>query len=353
MISIELGVEDLAKYPFLDEAGEYFKNRGLSLEDISQSDYSGVIERAKQRILQAIRIREVSGEITSPEIELQSFPISLMLVKATNLEHLISRYSFAEAVRVEKFLKEEREELVTQIFKNILKIDVIPVNSKKSYPLFNYKIQIIDYLKRATRFHELEWKLVNRVVDQGYVYLKKNELIRLIRQEIENMIRERLKGLPIPQLPFNLQKTVQDISFLSPPPPKISDRIKVSPDNYPPCVKTALSMLKKGENLPHYGRFLLTTYLVNIGSSIEDILSLYSRSPDFNERISKYQIEHIAGLRGGRVKYSSPSCRTLITHSFCFKIKACNDIKNPLQFGNKKFQSTKGKNNKKWTKKHY
>lgn len=346
MISIELGIEDLAKYPFLEEAGEYFKARNMSLEDISQPDYNGVIQRAKKRVLQAIRIREVSNDIGTPEIELLSFPISLMLVKATNLEHLISRYSFAEAVRVEKILKEEREELVIQIFRNILKIDVIPVISKNSFPLFNYKIQIIDYLKRAIRFHELEWKLVNRVVDQGYVYLKKNELIRLIRQEIENMIKERLKGLPVPQLSQNLKKTVQDISSLSPP-PNLSDRIKITPDNYPPCVKNALIMLKKGENLPHYGRFLLTTYLVNIGSSIENILSLYSRSPDYNERITKYQIEHIAGLRGGRVKYNSPSCRTLVTHSFCFKIKACNDIKNPLQFGQKKFQSIKGKKNKK------
>ncbi len=353
MIPIELGIEDKAKYPFLEEAGDYFKERNMSLEDISQPDYNDVIETAKKRILQAIRNREVSSDIATPEIELLSFPISLMLVKATNLDHLISRYSFAEAVRVEKFLKDERDELVVQIFKNILKIDVIPVTSNNSFPIFNYKIQIIDYLKRSIRFHELEWKLVNRVVNQGYVYLKKNELIRLIRQEIENMIKERLKVLPIPQLPQNLKKTVQDISDLSPPPPNQSDRIKITPDHYPPCVKNALTMLKKGENLPHYGRFLLTTYLVNIGNSIDDILMLYSKSPDYNERITKYQIEHISGLRGGRVKYSSPSCRTLVTHNFCFKIKTCDDIKNPLQFGNKKFQNLKGKNNKKWTKKHH
>ena len=351
LISIDLGDEDLAKYPFLDEAGEYIKARDLSLVDISQPDFNQVISRAKKRILQAIRSREVSGEIDKPEIEILSFPIALMLVKATNLEHLVSRYSFAEAIRVEKHLEDEREDLILQIFRNILKINVILVTSETGFSKLNYKIQIIDYLKRATRFHELQWKLINRNVNDGYVYLKSTELIRLIRQEIENKIRDRLKEMVVPQLPQNLIKTVQELSTISPPPPKLSDRVKISPDRYPPCVKAALDIFKKGQNLPHYGRFLLTAYLVNIGESVDEIMTMYSRSPDFNERITKYQVEHIAGLRGGRVKYTCPSCRTLITHSFCFKTKECNEIRNPLQFGRKINLNSKRKGNKKWTKK--
>ena len=333
MISIDLGQEDLAKYPFLDEAGDYIKARDLSLVDISQPDFNRVIRRARQRVLQAIRSREVSGEMDTPEIEILSFPIALILVKAANLDHLISRYSHAEAIRVEKFLEDEREDLIVEIFRNILKINVILVTSKISFSKHNYKISIIDYLRRATRFHELQWKLINRTVDDGNVYLKSNELIRLIRQEIESKIQDKLKEMVVPQLPQSFIKTIQELSILSPPPPKLTGKVNISPDKYPPCVKAALDLLKKGENLPHYGRFLLTTYLVNIGESVDEIMSLYSRSPDFNERITKYQVEHIAGLKGGRVKYTCPSCRTLITHGFCFKTKECNKIRNPLQFG--------------------
>jgi DNA primase large subunit len=237
------------------------------------------------------------------------------------------------------------------MFRNILKINVILVTSKIGFSKLNYKIPIMDYLRRATHFHEIEWKLINRMVDEGYVYLKSSELIRLIRQEIENKIRDKLKEMVIPKLPNNFIKTIQELSSISPPPPKLSDMMKITPDKYPPCVTTALDMLKKGENLPHYGRFLLTTYLVNIGGSVEEIMSLYSRSPDFNERITKYQVEHIAGLRGGRVKYTCPSCRTLVTHSFCFKTKECNEIRNPLQFGRKTNLRSKRKGNKKWIKK--
>ncbi|MEE9586354.1 MAG: hypothetical protein V3W09_05565, partial [Nitrososphaerales archaeon] len=225
MISLELGVEDLAKYPFLEKTGEYIRQRGLSLEDFSQPDLSKVIGRAKKRILQARSwSREVSVELDYPDVEILSFPLALMLVKATKLDHLISCYSLAEAVRVEKLLESEREELVVQIFRNVLKIDLSPVSERKEvFPLLNYKVTVMEYLKRATHFHQLEWKLVNRVVDQGYVYLRTHELIRLIRQEIDDMIRERLKDLAVPRLPENLEKTVRDIAMLSPPPMKMSD----------------------------------------------------------------------------------------------------------------------------------
>jgi DNA primase large subunit len=345
LVSLELGVEDRAKYSFLEEAGEYIKERGLSLKEISQPDFKKVLDRARERVFQAIKRGEVSGKVTDPEIEIPSFPIALMLVKASNLNYLISRFSLAEAKRVEKLLKGEREELVVQIFRNILKVDLISVKSDKVFPKFNYRILINDYLKRSIQFHELEWKLVNRVVSQGYVYLRTSELTRLIRQEINDMIVNRLNVLRISSLPDNINEIVKEIIKFSPPPPKIRYLKKIAPEMYPPCVKTALNHLKKGKNLPQYGRFLLATYLVNNGSSVEEVVSLYSKSPDFNERITRYQVEHIAGLRGGRVKYICPSCKTLVIHNFCFRTQECKSIKNPLQFGRQKvsINNEKGK----------
>mgnify|MGYP001565121706 FL=1 len=336
-ISLELGIEDLAKYPFLEAAGEYVRRRGLSLDDISQPDFNEVIERAKSRVLQAIMRHEVSAEVgggeISPEVELLSFPVALMLVKATDMNHLISRYSHAEALRVERLLKDEREELVVQIFRNVLKIDLSPVNVNYIFKHLDYKIPMMEYLKRSTKFHEPQWKLINKTVHQGYVYLNTKELVSLIRQEIDYIIRRRLTDLVLPRLPENIEKIVREISTFSPPLPKVHEQVIITPDRYSPCVTMALNMLQKGENLPHSARFLLTTYFVSMGKTVDDIVTLYLRSPDFNERITRYQVEHISGLRGGRVKYRCPSCRTMATHSFCFKTEECDDIKNPLQFG--------------------
>lgn len=339
MVSFDLGVEDLAKYSFLEEAGEYVKKRGWSIEDVSQPNLDAVVQRAKNRILQAIGRQKNSAEIdnvASAEIEILSFPAAMMLVKATNLEYLISRFSLSEALRVERFLENERKDLVIQIFRNVLKIDLIQIDGNNNS--FNFRIPIMDYLTRASKFHEVEWKLINRIVNQGFVYLNTSDLIRLIRQEIDDIIRKRLRDQGVPKLPETLEKVVKEISLLSPPPRKPKT---ILPEKYPPCITMALGMLEKGENIPHYGRFLLTTYLVNIGKSVDEIISLYPRSPDFNERMTRYQVEHIAGLKGGRVKYGCPSCKTMITHTFCFKTEECDDITHPLQFGLKKTGSNK------------
>jgi DNA primase large subunit len=349
-VLLELGVEDLAKYPFLEETGNYIRSRGFTISEISQPEFKKVVERAKERVLQAIRLQKISRELDEPEVEIFSFPISLLLIKASNLDYLFSRYSLSEAVRVEKILETERIEIVTQIFRKVFHIDLTTItgehNTSKSVI---FRIPIMEYLKRSVKFHELEWKLVNRVVDKGYVFLNTHDLIRLIRQEIDNMILDRLRNLVVSKLPENLEKIVEYIVKTSPSHSSHNYQIHVSPDKYPPCVKKAIELIKNGENLPHYGRFLLTTYLVNIGHSTEDIISIYPKSPDFNERITRYQVEHISGLRGGRVKYRCPSCRTLITHSFCFKTKECANIKNPLMFGRPKYRSKKS-SVKKWTK---
>jgi len=336
-MALKLGVEYLAKYPFLEEARDHVRMLGLSLEDIAHPDFQNVVRRAEERVLEAIRRREVSGDVVEPEIEILSFPLALMIVKATRLEHLISRYAHAEAVRVEKLLERERREFIVEVFSRVFKINLVSIAGGGGLS-FDYKMPVADYLRRAVQFHDLRWKLVNRVLDRGYVFLKTHELVRLIRQEIEGMIRERVRGLTVPRLPENIQAVVQRVAALSPPPIRFGDRVDVTPEEYPPCVAHALDMLQKGLNIPHFGRFLLTTYLVNIGRDVDEVLSLYLHAPDFNERITRYQVEHIAGLRGGRVRYRCPSCRTLITHSFCFKTKKCDDIRSPLQFGLKRLK---------------
>ncbi|MCP8311208.1 MAG: DNA primase large subunit PriL [Candidatus Methylarchaceae archaeon HK01M] len=329
-MGIEFGLEDLAKYPFMKEAGDYVKKLSLRVEDLGQEDYRPAVERAKQRVMEAIQKNYISIEISEPIVELLSFPLALMLVKAMNVEYIIHRYSLAEAIRAESLLKEEKKSIISYIFKSTFNLEPISVK----HELFDLKIKLIEYLKRATHFHEPEWKLINRVVDNGFVYLKTHELVRLIREEIRRTIYDRMKGVSLPSMPKNLKEAVHEISRVLPP---RSDKFqRVTPDKFPPCIIYTLDLIKKGQNLSHYGRFLLTTYLLSIGKSVDDIIDIYPRSPDFNERMTRYQVEHIAGMRGGRRRYKVPSCRTLATHGLCFKDKIlCAKIRSPFQFGKK------------------
>jgi DNA primase large subunit len=105
---------------------------------------------------------------------------------------------------------------------------------------------------------------------------------------------------------------------------------------YPPCIKHAMEVMSKGENLPHSARVMLATYMIAIGKSIEEIIEMFRNAPDFNERITRYQVEHLAGMKGNRTKYSVPSCEKLRTENLCYATKDCEGIFNPIQFGRRK-----------------
>ncbi|MBM3897618.1 MAG: hypothetical protein FJ358_03725 [Thaumarchaeota archaeon] len=339
MTTVELDSETLAKYPFMQEAGDYIGRLEFDISELTKSENAKIVQRAKERILEAIKKAKISKEITNIEIEILSFPLALAFVKATGLELLMSRYAFAEAVRVESFLESEKIPIITLIFQRVTGTspEVLSGNS------FEFRIPVIEYLKRATYFHTPEWKLVNRVVENGNIYIRKSELIRLIREEIKNLIHNKLHMLSSFKIPHEFQSIVEELVRSSPTPTNTTEKITITPDKYPPCLVKALDLLQTGQNIPHYGRFLMTTFLLSVGKNVNDIVQLYPKVPDFNEKITRYQVEHIAGLRGGRTRYKVPSCRTLATHNFCFRTQSCGTIMNPLQFASQKPQEKKVK----------
>jgi DNA primase large subunit len=333
LVFLQFGSDDLAKYTFLPEAGDFIRAQGISITDLASPDFKKVIDRAEQRVMEAIGPGKVSDK-TEPnrETEIMSFPVSLMLVRATKLDHLMDRYALAEALRVESFLRQEKNDrVIEEIFRTFLGIN-LEYSTSPNFPRF--KITLVDYVKRAVHFHKPEWKLVNKTVQNGRVFVTEQDLIRLIREEIHELIMQRLRGITPPKLPPDLDLTVKRLVQAAPPPPRNAFAIiNVSPENYPPCVREALNLLERGQNVPHYGRFLMATYLLAVGKSVEDIMALFPKAPDFKQSVTKYQVEHIAGLKGGKTRYSVPSCRTLQTHSFCFKDPVkCYEISSPLQY---------------------
>ena len=339
MTTVELDAETLAKYPFLHETGDYIRRLQFDISELTKPENARVVQRAKERVLEAIKKAKVSKETANIEIEILSFPLALVFVRAAGLEHLMSRYAFAEAMRVESFLEREKTSTVALIFYRVTGISPEFLYTKS----FEFKIPVTEFLRRATYFHTPEWKLVNRIVDNGYVYVKKLELVRLIREEIKNLIHNRLHALSSFKTPQEFQPIIEELVKSSPTPIDAGEEITVTPDKYPPCLVRALELLQTGQNVPHYGRFLMATFLLSIGKSVNDIVQLYPKVPDFNEKITRYQVEHIAGLRGGRTRYRMPSCRTLATHNFCFRTQACGTIINPLQFARQKPQEKKVK----------
>jgi DNA primase large subunit len=85
------------------------------------------------------------------------------------------------------------------------------------------------------------------------------------------------------------------------------------------------------------GRFAMAAFLLNIGTNEEDLLKMFKTFSDFDEQIARYQVEHIAGKRGSRRKYTAPNCPTMRTHGICVNPdELCASITHPLTYYRRK-----------------
>lgn len=330
-----MGTGDLARYPFLNEAGEYIRQAGFSWEELADPDMSSVLERAAERV-EAGATGTVYEKLERYEVEILTFLICLIMVKSIGLEPVIRKFALAEARRAEKFLTEDfrrhnelqMRSLFSKIFEDLFHLKIVIAEDNRLF-----KVRVADYLSRSSHFHEQEWKLVNRLVSNGHVYLDADETVRLVRNELSVMIYERVRGMTLPTLPEPLRARAEVLRA------KLLPRYDYRPASvtvYPPCVKHALEIMNKGENLPHSARVMLATYMLAIGRPIDEIIAMFQNAPDFNEKITRYQVEHLAGLKGSRIKYSVPSCEKLLNENLCFAIDQCAGIFSPLQFGRKR-----------------
>ncbi len=333
---IKLGTGDLARYPFLNEASEYIRLINLDYEEFERPEMKYVIERSAQRLERGITQGKIDENLEKYEIEVLTFMVSLMMVKCIGSDNISRKYSLLEARRAEKFLtedlKRERNEdrkqlLIFKIFVDLFKVQV-EVNHDD---YGSFKVKLNDYLSRASKFHEQEWSLINRAVHGGYVYLEADETVRLIRSELSSLIYSRLRSMDLSLMPKSVK-----VNFIAMT-PKLDHgyhtRYTQTVSDYPPCVKHALDEMSRGENLPHSARVLLATYMLSIGKDIDSIVELFHGAPDFSEKVTRYQIEHLAGKKGSGIRYFVPSCEKLRNENLCFATLQCSGIVNPFQFG--------------------
>jgi len=278
-------------------------------------------------------------------IEIPSFPIAVMMVVALANPYLKKRYALAEAKGVYHQLEEEDREKIIEIAK-IFGWNIQTVKDGANMEIYDFLLRFTNFLKNATVFRDEKWKLVNRVIREGSVYLTKGEADRLLQEEIQRYIEEKLNA-KIGSLPPSITERVEQLKQLL-----IEKRGKIRSEEtpktmvaaaFPPCIKELYETIKSGHHLSHIGRFALTSFLINIGMTVEGVVDLFRSLSDFDERMTRYQVEHIAGEKGGRTKYVPPRCDTLRTHGVCAGTdEICRRIRHPLAFYRRKLRSVKG-----------
>ena len=306
----------LAKYPFLSDAKQYVEEIGLSIGEVGEHPiYSAAINLAKQRIIDLTN-KEFKPELdekTNLELLIISYPIARILVNLVGNNVLTTRYSKAEANMVFQYLKTEKKDVIKRI-KEDLKLKV------------GVSISLTDYLNLTKDLVKKEpgWRIVNRKVGKGEVWLKKGEELILIGEAVRQKVMEPLK---IKKPPKSMEKALDGLRE------KFSAKIEESEVEFledraiPPCMRYIISLMQRSE-ANHNARFILATFLIGLGLREDDVIKMFSNSPKFDESKTRYQIQFLAGQKSN-TRYTCPACITIKSYGLC---KADCNVKHPQQY---------------------
>ncbi len=327
--------DELAYYPFITEASVHVENLGISLDSLLNSRaYRAArvrgIERVKEALEGEIKKPHVSGEAQILS-ELLSYPFARMLVACVDDQLFTRRYALAEAKAAYNLLKNENPAFLLKLGEDFR----ISADYRDSY----FSMHFTDYIRFSNPLKDPAWKLTNRQFRAGEVKIIREELARLLEEAIKERIEQ---SFPIPEIPSVVS------SFCAPYVAEIKDQFevqkkkygstdfgKVEPELFPPCISHALANVQGGVNLAHSMRFSMTSFLLSVGMSVDEILNLFNISPDFDAETTLYQIEHIAGATGN--VYKPPACDTMRTYGNCIgKDRLCEKINHPLAYYEKK-----------------
>ncbi len=316
----------------------YIKETHFDLQEFDRTEMEFILNRSFSKIDNFIKNGETDYKLEKFEIEILTFLASLLILKSASIDIITKKFALFESMRFERYLiedlknsfKDEKKRLILlKIFKEVFKIDVYSEIVINEF----YKIKVIDYIHRSIVFHEEEWKLINRTVKNGYVYLNVNEIVRLFRNELSLLIFDKIKNMKLVTFPDRVLKKSQNLKIYW---DSINKRSKVfnhvnKNSTTPPCIDHIYKVLNNGENLPHSARLLLATFLLFSEKNIEEIIEIFKKLPDYNEQITRYQLEHLSGKKGSSKKYFVPSCEKIKIQNLCYETIVCKGIINPIQ----------------------
>ncbi len=263
------------------------------------SNYSLIYNKAKKSVLEWMKIKAVVSNLD---------------------EFLRTRFAVKLARAYRNLLNKENDDFLVLIAWDLgLKVDEDDIFNylKRFYIQPEFKVDVVDYVKLAVKLKDESWKLVNRKLFKGYVYLNRGDFVRLIEEAMKNRFLERI---PVKVNVDIGVKVKREYRFESLP---------IEFECFPECMKKIISDLNDGKNVPHTGRFAIASFLINLGCDVDKVVEIFRNAPDFDEDKTRYQVEHIAGMRGKGEKYVAPSCETMKSWGLC--IWNC-DVDHPIKF---------------------
>ena len=330
-------------------ATRFVREVNLVLQDLNSPEARFILDRAEERLREAILTTTVSRRPKNEDadVEIASYPIAVIVAAATGSSFIKKRYALAEAKQTEADLRDEefepKEKLLAVARDFGWKIEA---NENPAIP-FEFGVHFVDYLRNIKYLQgEEEWKLVNRLLIGGKVFLTRGDTAKLLGEEVRNRIEKRLETKDMPALPapiIELADRIKEYSRKEIGETEMEGFPKtVVQEAFPPCITALYQAFSSGRHLSHVGRFTLTSFLVAVGMPSSKVVELFRGFSDYNEQLTRYQVEHIAGERGSRTHYVPPKCETLKTHNVCTNPdQTCQRTRHPLGYYRRKLRNTK------------
>ncbi|MBN1390914.1 MAG: DNA primase large subunit PriL [Candidatus Thermoplasmatota archaeon] len=350
----------LARYPFLEEAKEWVRDRQFTIDQMLSPESEGIQRRALERVDDSIEGREIAYDVrgrSGEEVEILSYPVSRFMVAAVGDPNLIKWFSHHEGERARSLLEKEDPSRVLQIGEELgfpaigHPPDLEPETGARrevvkgvraldySHEAENreYWVRFTGYLPPKRNISGPEWDLSNQAIRKGYVRLNRRTYIRMVQELVKARVEEGLyrkmelpRNSALSEMIGGLRTKVEGRKRRYSP----VEMGRITITRLPPCMRQILGMSQAGENLPHHARFALVTFLNAIGMSSEEIFKVFTGVPDFKEDIVRYQVEHITGTTSA-TSYTTPNCDTMKTGGICFNPDTLCDkewLINPLKY---------------------
>ncbi|HXQ94004.1 MAG TPA: hypothetical protein VN864_02390 [Thermoplasmata archaeon] len=310
----------LADYPFLPGAESLLVELAPSIRDLlSDPVYDRARNVGRARIRAAIDDPTgVSGVEELPRLDPEerylSFEYARLLLAAAKTRAPLRRWAVAEAKESTGRLAAEDSETLLDIARR-LGYPLEPVRTE-------FAFRLPDYLHLATAVREADFRLVHQAVLGGLVRVSKARAVRLLQEGIRGELVQPMELAEATRAAIGEREAefLADVESRMPAPAaRVGPGVgPLRPEIFPPCVRAMRRTLQDGENLSHAGRFALAAFLHRVGADAETIVDSYRGAPDFDESVTRYQVEHITRRDEGR-GYSPSECATLQTHGLCFK----------------------------------
>lgn len=298
-----------SKYPFLDKAKQYIPKEGFTEQYIHYA-YNHLWDQAPKQ--------------NFPQIDVQVFLISLILLKNTDNNRIYKRW-------IELFCKKFESLFLKDIYVDktvrnevLLTFGIQEHDDIKYYPTYcsMKNTYYLQFIKELTK--EEDFKLVNQAQSKGRVNLYYQRFVLILREKLERIILGRIKerytsNELINQYSNELRKKYPVRIFNA---PKTNGQM-------PPCMLYLIELAQKEHDLSHQQRMVLGMYMMGKKFEMDDILEIFAQLADYKEKTTTYQLNKLSN-------YNCYSCEKMINMKMCRKdldsTGKCKFINNPFHY---------------------